>query len=154
MIVKQRPYRLFLALADNNLSQIVSNNNNLLLPLSYAQKVTSKNSVAVVSDSNLLLRNNGCEKPPICPLCDLARFHPNFGEELLAGDQGSPTSLPLPPTSREDLWLDGYLEYPNVAKALHLQVSMPSPEFELKPIGTAISVTKHYMFHMKCIIHG
>ncbi|GFT64588.1 hypothetical protein TNCV_649651 [Trichonephila clavipes] len=150
----QRPYRLFLALADNNLSQIVSNNNDLLLPLSYAQGVTSKNSGAVVSDLNLLLPNDNCEKPPICRLCDLARFHPNFEEEHPGSDQGSPTSLPLPATSREDLWLDGYLEYPNATKALPLQVSMPSPEFELRPIGTAISVTKHHMFHMKCIIHG
>ncbi|GFU80604.1 uncharacterized protein TNCV_534781 [Trichonephila clavipes] len=31
----------------------------------------------------------------------------------------APTSLPLLPTSREDLRLDGYLEYPHVAKALH-----------------------------------
>ncbi|GFX67807.1 hypothetical protein TNCV_1565081 [Trichonephila clavipes] len=68
MIVIQRPNRLFLALADNNISQIVSNNDDLLLTPSYAQEVTSKNSVAVVSDSNLLLRNDGCEKPPICPL--------------------------------------------------------------------------------------
>ncbi|GFV75437.1 hypothetical protein TNCV_1482831 [Trichonephila clavipes] len=125
MIVIQRPYRLFLALADNNLSQIVSNNNDLLLPLSYAQGVTSKNSVAVESASNLLLRNDGCEKPPICPLCDLAVFHPNFTEEHPGGDQGSLTSLLLPPTSREDLWLDGYLDYPIAAKALYLQVSMP-----------------------------
>ncbi|GFT64539.1 hypothetical protein TNCV_649381 [Trichonephila clavipes] len=64
----QRPYWLFLALADNNLSQIVSNNNDLLLPLSYTQEVTSKNSGAVVSDINLLLPNDNCEEPPICPL--------------------------------------------------------------------------------------
>ncbi|GFV55387.1 hypothetical protein TNCV_146601 [Trichonephila clavipes] len=30
--------------------------------------------------------------------CDLARFHPNFEGE----HPGSPISLPLPPTSRED----------------------------------------------------
>ncbi|GFS53993.1 uncharacterized protein TNCV_3762061 [Trichonephila clavipes] len=28
--------------------------------------------------------------------------------------------LPLPPTTREDLWLDGYLEYPHATKALHI----------------------------------
>ncbi|GFT81646.1 putative DD41D transposase [Trichonephila clavipes] len=41
---------------------------------------------------------------------DLARFDSNFVEEYARGDQGTPTSLPLPPTSREDLQLDGYLK--------------------------------------------
>ncbi|GFY24801.1 hypothetical protein TNCV_2689921 [Trichonephila clavipes] len=36
------------------------------------------------------------------------------------GGQGPPTSLPLPPTIREDLWLDGYLEYSYAAKALYI----------------------------------
>ncbi|GFX36654.1 uncharacterized protein TNCV_580331 [Trichonephila clavipes] len=36
------------------------------------------------------------------------------------GGQGNPTYLPLPPTSREDLRLDGYLKYPHAAKALYI----------------------------------
>ncbi|GFW01034.1 uncharacterized protein LOC103524116 [Trichonephila clavipes] len=32
------------------------------------------------------------------------------------GGQGPPTSLPLPPTTREDLRLDGYLEYSHASK--------------------------------------
>ncbi|GFV73410.1 uncharacterized protein TNCV_3389261 [Trichonephila clavipes] len=32
--------------------------------------------------------------------------------------QGPPTSLPFPPSSGEDLRLDGYLEYPHTAQAL------------------------------------
>ncbi|GFW81730.1 uncharacterized protein TNCV_2884041 [Trichonephila clavipes] len=49
-----------------------------------------------------------------------ARFHPNFEKEHPGGDQRPPTSLPLPPTLQEDLWLDGYLEYPPAAKALYI----------------------------------
>ncbi|GFY16801.1 uncharacterized protein TNCV_4338021 [Trichonephila clavipes] len=33
--------------------------------------------------------------------------------------QGPPTSFPRPPTSREDLRLDGYLKYLHTAKALY-----------------------------------
>ncbi|GFU47613.1 uncharacterized protein TNCV_2443351 [Trichonephila clavipes] len=36
------------------------------------------------------------------------------------GGPRPPTSLPLPPTSREDLRLDGYLGYPNATKALYI----------------------------------
>ncbi|GFS63057.1 hypothetical protein TNCV_3743141 [Trichonephila clavipes] len=46
----------------------------------------------------------------------------------------SPTSLLLSPTTREDLWLDGYSEYPHAAKAQNiykhpcfLQDSNPGP---------------------------
>ncbi|GFS79333.1 putative RNA-directed DNA polymerase from transposon BS [Trichonephila clavipes] len=42
---------------------------------------------------------------------DIARFHLNFEGEHPRGGQGPGIYLPLPPTSREDLWLDGYLEY-------------------------------------------
>ncbi|GFV96949.1 uncharacterized protein TNCV_4351621 [Trichonephila clavipes] len=37
-------------------------------------------------------------------------FYPNFEGEHPGGAQRPPTSLPLPPTSREDLRLEGYLE--------------------------------------------
>ncbi|GFX06173.1 hypothetical protein TNCV_642191 [Trichonephila clavipes] len=50
----------------------------------------------------------------------LARFQPNFKGEHPGGDQRSPTSFPVPPTSRSNLRLDGYLEYPHVAKALYI----------------------------------
>ncbi|GFV01676.1 uncharacterized protein TNCV_3050691 [Trichonephila clavipes] len=36
------------------------------------------------------------------------------------GGEGPPTSLPLPPTTRVDLKLNGYLEYPHAAKALYI----------------------------------
>ncbi|GFX26956.1 hypothetical protein TNCV_1841281 [Trichonephila clavipes] len=42
----------------------------------------------------------------------LARFHSNFEGQPPGGGQRPPISLFLPPTSQEDLWLDGYLEYP------------------------------------------
>ncbi|GFU42542.1 uncharacterized protein TNCV_4556581 [Trichonephila clavipes] len=46
------------------------------------------------------------------------RFSPNLEGEHPGGAQGPPTSLPLSPTSREDLRLDSYLKYPHAAKAL------------------------------------
>ncbi|GFV12774.1 hypothetical protein TNCV_1367441 [Trichonephila clavipes] len=52
----------------------------------------------------------------------LAPFHPNFVGEHPRGGQGSPSSLHLPPTSREDLLLYDYLEYFHAAKCtIHLQ---------------------------------
>ncbi|GFW30544.1 hypothetical protein TNCV_454821 [Trichonephila clavipes] len=55
-----------------------------------------------------------------------------------------PTHTSLLPNSREDLRLDGYLEYPLLCHkgTLHLQTAMPSPEFEPRP--NAIPVTNHY----------
>ncbi|GFX06367.1 DUF1758 domain-containing protein [Trichonephila clavipes] len=44
----------------------------------------------------------------------------NFEGELPRGNRGLPTSLLLPPTSREDLRIDGYLKYTYAAKALHI----------------------------------
>ncbi|GFW19945.1 hypothetical protein TNCV_866511 [Trichonephila clavipes] len=80
----------------------------------------------------------------------LARLHPNFEGEY-PGGQGPPTSLPLPPTSRENLRLDGCLKYPPATKerdtftsTIHLQTSMSSPGFEPRPNGTAVSVANHY----------
>ncbi|GFV04218.1 uncharacterized protein TNCV_918391 [Trichonephila clavipes] len=71
---------------------------------------------------------------PICILCDtgqdMTAAHLDecsalndlncIGGELTGGGQSPPTSLPLPPTSREDLGLDGYLKYPHAAKALYV----------------------------------
>ncbi|GFT90924.1 hypothetical protein TNCV_1066041 [Trichonephila clavipes] len=45
---------------------------------------------------------------------------PNFETEHPVVDIGLSTSLPLPPTSREDLRLDDYLEYPHAVKALYI----------------------------------
>ncbi|GFS83242.1 hypothetical protein TNCV_599961 [Trichonephila clavipes] len=53
--------------------------------------------------------------------------------------------FPNPPTSREDLRLEGYLENPHAAKALHLQASMPSPGIEPRLYDTLVSVTNHYI---------
>ncbi|GFW38127.1 DUF4817 domain-containing protein [Trichonephila clavipes] len=58
--------------------------------------------------------------------------------------QEPPTSLPLPPTSRGDLRLNGYLKYPHAEKTIHLQTPMSSPGFEPRPYGTAVSVANHY----------
>ncbi|GFX30177.1 hypothetical protein TNCV_1962841 [Trichonephila clavipes] len=55
-----------------------------------------------------------------------------------------PTCPPLPPTSRDDLWLYGYLEYPHAAKTLHIyKHPFPSPGFEPRPYGTAVSIGNH-----------
>ncbi|GFY00307.1 hypothetical protein TNCV_4711091 [Trichonephila clavipes] len=45
---------------------------------------------------------------------------PQFRGRTPRGGQGPPNSLPVPPTSREDLRLDGYLKYPNAVKALYI----------------------------------
>ncbi|GFV80200.1 hypothetical protein TNCV_1477621 [Trichonephila clavipes] len=49
----------------------------------------------------------------------LARFHPNLEGEHSEGVQRPPAFLSYPPTSREDLQLDGHLEYPHAAQALY-----------------------------------
>ncbi|GFW38136.1 hypothetical protein TNCV_602121 [Trichonephila clavipes] len=62
---------------------------------------------------------------------DFARFHSNFEEEYPGTGQVPSTTLPLPPTSREDLRLDGFLEYactPCREGTIHLQTSMASWE--------------------------
>ncbi|GFU13643.1 uncharacterized protein TNCV_938911 [Trichonephila clavipes] len=51
---------------------------------------------------------------------DFSRFHSNFNGELPGSYQRPPTSPSLSPNSREDLWLDGYLEYQYIAKALYI----------------------------------
>ncbi|GFS83762.1 hypothetical protein TNCV_610961 [Trichonephila clavipes] len=72
-------------------------------------------------------------------------FTPNFEGEHPGGGQGPPTSLPLPSTSRQDLWLDGYLEYPPCRKGTIIsQTPMSSHGFKPKPSGTVVSVTSYY----------
>ncbi|GFV35990.1 hypothetical protein TNCV_2867481 [Trichonephila clavipes] len=48
------------------------------------------------------------------------RFHPSFQGEHSEDGQGPHTSPLFPPTSRENLQLDGYLEYPHATKALRI----------------------------------
>ncbi|GFW91440.1 helitron_like_N domain-containing protein [Trichonephila clavipes] len=43
-----------------------------------------------------------------------------FTTEQPGGSQMHPTSLPFPPTSQEDIRLNGYLEYPHAAKTLYI----------------------------------
>ncbi|GFW58977.1 hypothetical protein TNCV_2830831 [Trichonephila clavipes] len=59
------------------------------------------------------------------------------------GGHGSSTSLSLPPTSREDLQLNGYLQYPMSQRHFTLQISMSSPGFEPRPYDTEVSVANH-----------
>ncbi|GFX99491.1 transposable element Tcb1 transposase [Trichonephila clavipes] len=84
-------------------------------------------------------------------LYDFARYHPNFEKESPGGGQRPITYLFLPPTTREDMRLDGYLEYPLAVKAvyIHLQTPMFSPGFEPRPYGTAVIITNR----MGCFDH-
>ncbi|GFU29696.1 uncharacterized protein TNCV_4745321 [Trichonephila clavipes] len=78
------------------------------------------------------------------------RFHPNLEGENPGGGQGAPTSLPLPSTTREDLRLDGYLEYPHAAKAQYIS-EYPCLLWNSNPVHmalqsaslTTISVGRH-----------
>ncbi|GFW72560.1 uncharacterized protein TNCV_3797881 [Trichonephila clavipes] len=64
---------------------------------------------------------------------------PKFEREHPKGGQGPPTSLNLSPTSREDLQLDGYLEYSHAAKALYIY-KHPCLLRELNPGLTALQL--------------
>ncbi|GFW90868.1 uncharacterized protein TNCV_2418611 [Trichonephila clavipes] len=75
---------------------------------------------------------------------------PNLEGENPGGGQGPPMSLPLQPTTREDLRLDGYLEYPHAAKALYiykhpcfLRDSNPVPTASQSVSLTTIPVGRH-----------
>ncbi|GFX46615.1 transposable element Tc1 transposase [Trichonephila clavipes] len=46
--------------------------------------------------------------------------NPCFREEYPGEGQVPPTSVSLSPTTRDDLMLNGYLEYPHIAKALYI----------------------------------
>ncbi|GFW47194.1 hypothetical protein TNCV_56471 [Trichonephila clavipes] len=57
--------------------------------------------------------------------CEIGIFTDNFvlwssGSDFENAEESAPTSHPLPPTSREDLWLDACLEYPPATKALYI----------------------------------
>ncbi|GFU21858.1 hypothetical protein TNCV_3283351 [Trichonephila clavipes] len=100
--------------------------------------VTYANWSTVSSDQGP--RNSSWQEATFVPL-SLALalntiFHPNFEGEHPGVCQRPPTSLTLPPTSREDLWFDGYLRVPPCCKgATHLQVSMPSASLPTIPDG-------------------
>ncbi|GFX68464.1 hypothetical protein TNCV_2004781 [Trichonephila clavipes] len=80
----------------------------------------------------------------------LALFHPNFVGEHPKGGQGLLTSL-SPPTSQEDLWLDGYLEYPMPQRHhTFTNIYASSGIFEPIPYGTAISIANH---HTRWVTH-
>ncbi|GFW47423.1 hypothetical protein TNCV_4537131 [Trichonephila clavipes] len=69
-------------------------------------------------------------------------FHPNFEGEHPASSHGPHISLPLPPTSQEDLRLDGYLEYSSCHEGIiHIQASIPYPGFEPRSHDTAVRVS-------------
>ncbi|GFU01733.1 uncharacterized protein TNCV_1522531 [Trichonephila clavipes] len=59
----------------------------------------------------------------------------SFSENALGGNQGLPTSLLLPPTSQEDLRLDGYLKYSYAVKALFIY-KHPCLLRDLNPVPT------------------
>ncbi|PRD36099.1 UNVERIFIED_CONTAM: hypothetical protein NCL1_09697 [Trichonephila clavipes] len=61
---------------------------------------------------------------------------PILRENTLEGSQRPLTCLPLPPTSREDLRLDGYLEYPHAAKTLYIY-KYPCLLWDSNPVPTA-----------------
>ncbi|GFU84694.1 hypothetical protein TNCV_2126351 [Trichonephila clavipes] len=62
----------------------------------------------------------------------LARLHPNFEEEHPGVVRGLLTSLSFPPTSRKDLWLNGYLKYPMTLRHYTLTNIHVSPRFKLQ----------------------
>ncbi|GFW97850.1 hypothetical protein TNCV_1426131 [Trichonephila clavipes] len=66
----------------------------------------------------------------------LLGFIPILRENTVGG-QGHPTSLPLPPTSRE-VTRRLFRVPPCLKGTIYLQTSMPSPGFELRPYGTAV----------------
>ncbi|GFT24355.1 uncharacterized protein TNCV_3252091 [Trichonephila clavipes] len=59
-----------------------------------------------------------------------------FRKRKSRGGQRHPTYLPLPPTSQEDLRLDGCLEYPHAAKAIYIY-KHPCLLRDLNPVPTA-----------------
>ncbi|GFX51803.1 hypothetical protein TNCV_5015051 [Trichonephila clavipes] len=70
----------------------------------------------------------------------LAGFHPNFEGKHSRGGLRPPTSLSLLPTPREDLQLDGYLEYSHAARPLYIY-KHPCLLLNLKPgCNTQVSV--------------
>ncbi|GFW76578.1 hypothetical protein TNCV_2681951 [Trichonephila clavipes] len=58
--------------------------------------------------------------------------------------QEPPTSLSFQPTSREDLLLDGYLQYPQAAKAIYIYKHPCLLRDSPRPKGTALSFVNFY----------
>ncbi|GFV16108.1 hypothetical protein TNCV_3378721 [Trichonephila clavipes] len=79
-----------------------------------------------------------------------ARFHPNFEGEYPGDSQRPPRSLPVPPTSREDLRLDGCSEYFHAAKALyiyqHLCLLRGSIPWPTAPLSVSLNTTPDQQF--------
>ncbi|GFW29951.1 uncharacterized protein TNCV_4999911 [Trichonephila clavipes] len=67
---------------------------------------------------------------------------PVLRENTLEKGHGSPTSYPLPPTSREDLRLNGCLEYPHSSKALNIY-KHPCLHRDSIPGSTALQSASH-----------
>ncbi|GFW42763.1 uncharacterized protein LOC103524116 [Trichonephila clavipes] len=78
------------------------------------------------------------------------QFHPKLEGENPGGDQEPPTSLPLLPTTQEDLRLDSYLECPHAANTLYiykhpclLRDSNPVPTAPHSASLTSVPVGRH-----------
>ncbi|GFX03921.1 hypothetical protein TNCV_4678261 [Trichonephila clavipes] len=76
---------------------------------------------------------------------DLAWFYPNFEEENSGGRTGAfHLSFPSLNLSREIKAWRLLRVPPYHTGTIHLQKSMPFPEFKLRPNSTADRVTNHY----------
>ncbi|GFV88451.1 hypothetical protein TNCV_1242641 [Trichonephila clavipes] len=81
-------------------------------------------TASIITDKDILVidANYDDEKEMTIasPVSTSFKMLENHEKEHRSGGQGLPTSLPFPPTSREDLRLDGYLKYPLAVKALYI----------------------------------
>ncbi|GFX40487.1 hypothetical protein TNCV_1412971 [Trichonephila clavipes] len=85
----------------------------------------SRNFIVVVTYATCLTKSgrgprNSSRLGARCYEVRFSSVPPQFRGRKPWGGQGPPTFLPLPPTRREDLRLDGYLEYPHAAKTLYI----------------------------------
>ncbi|GFV98620.1 uncharacterized protein TNCV_1453061 [Trichonephila clavipes] len=96
-----------------------------------------KNSVVVTDATCLMKSDRGPRNSSrlrariVTPVVSLSFEHHAGDSTILLGStpiyreqtrgwSGPPTSLPLPPTTREDMRLDGYLEYPHAVKVRYI----------------------------------
>ncbi|GFW28443.1 hypothetical protein TNCV_4641081 [Trichonephila clavipes] len=77
---------------------------------SYSDNLFTQFSYIVQERDNVWLQRDRFTFPHPTP--PWFPWNPNFEDEYPGGGNGLPSSLPLPPILREDLRLDGYLEYP------------------------------------------